>query len=172
MKAVRIHQFGGPEVLRHEDVPDPKPRKDQVLIRVRACALNHLDLWVRKGLPGVPLPHILGSDIAGEIVEAGEYVWAQPRHSHHAGGGHPCSATQAVQVHDDERARPADRAERTQPRLQGVGAESALGRRHDGAAYVQRRQVLSRRHHRPVLALQRGLRRERGQRPSRHDARA
>ncbi len=74
MKAVRIHQFGGPEVLTFEDVPDPRPRKDQVLIRVRACALNHLDIWVRKGLPGVNLPHILGSDIAGEIVEVGEYV--------------------------------------------------------------------------------------------------
>src|SRR5215468_5803194 len=74
MKAARIHQFGGPEVLRYEDVQDPKPRKDQVLVRVRACALNHLDLWVRKGLPGVNLPHILGSDIAGEIVEVGEYV--------------------------------------------------------------------------------------------------
>jgi NADPH:quinone reductase-like Zn-dependent oxidoreductase len=74
MKAVRIHQFGGPEVLTYEEVPDPQPRKDQVLVRVKACALNHLDLWVRKGLPGVKLPHILGSDIAGEIVETGEYV--------------------------------------------------------------------------------------------------
>ncbi len=74
MKAVRIHQFGGPEVLTYEDVADPKPRKDQVLIRVRACAMNHLDLFVRNGLPGVNLPHILGSDIAGEIVEVGEYV--------------------------------------------------------------------------------------------------
>jgi NADPH:quinone reductase-like Zn-dependent oxidoreductase len=74
MKAVRIHQFGGPEVLIYEDVPDPQPRKDQVLVRVRACALNHLDVWVRKGLPGVQLPHILGSDVAGEIVEVGEYV--------------------------------------------------------------------------------------------------
>src|SRR5271154_791770 len=74
MKAVRIHQFGGPEVLTYEDVPDPKPRKDQVLVRVRACAMNHLDLFVRKGLPGVNLPHILGSDIAGEIVAVGEYV--------------------------------------------------------------------------------------------------
>ena len=74
MKAVRIHEFGGPEVLRYEDVRDPQPRKDQVLVRVRACAMNHLDLWVRKGLPGVKLPHILGSDIAGEIVEVGEYV--------------------------------------------------------------------------------------------------
>ncbi|MGA7893367.1 MAG: alcohol dehydrogenase catalytic domain-containing protein, partial [Candidatus Sulfotelmatobacter sp.] len=74
MKAVRIHQFGGPEVLTYEDVADPQPRKDQVLVRVRACALNHLDVWVRKGLPGVKLPHILGSDVAGEVVELGEYV--------------------------------------------------------------------------------------------------
>ena len=74
MKAIRIHEFGGPEVLRYEEVPDPKPRKDQVLVRVRACAMNHLDIWVRKGLPGVKLPHIPGSDVAGEIVEAGEYV--------------------------------------------------------------------------------------------------
>jgi NADPH:quinone reductase-like Zn-dependent oxidoreductase len=74
MRAVRIHEFGGPEVLRYEDIPDPVVRKDQVLVRVKACALNHLDVWVRKGLPGVKLPHILGSDIAGEIVEVGEYI--------------------------------------------------------------------------------------------------
>jgi NADPH:quinone reductase-like Zn-dependent oxidoreductase len=74
LKAIRIHQFGGPEVLSYEDVPDPQPRKDQVLVRVEACSLNHLDLWVRKGLPGVKLPHILGSDVAGEIAEIGEYV--------------------------------------------------------------------------------------------------
>ena len=52
MKAVRIHEFGGPEVLRYEDVPDPRPRLDQVLVRIKACALNHIDLWIRKGLPG------------------------------------------------------------------------------------------------------------------------
>jgi NADPH:quinone reductase-like Zn-dependent oxidoreductase len=74
MKAIRIHEFGGPEVLRYEDLADPRPRKDQVLVRIRACALNHLDLWVRGGIPGVKLPHILGSDIAGEIAEVGEYV--------------------------------------------------------------------------------------------------
>ena len=74
MKAVRIHQFGGPEVLTYETIADPEPRKDQVLVRVRACALNHLDIWVRQGLPGVNLPHILGSDIAGEIAEVGEYI--------------------------------------------------------------------------------------------------
>src|ERR1017187_3404380 len=74
MKAVRIHEFGGPEVLKYEDIPDPELRKDYVLVRIRACAMNHLDLWVRKGMPGVKLPHILGSDIAGETVEVGEYV--------------------------------------------------------------------------------------------------
>jgi NADPH:quinone reductase-like Zn-dependent oxidoreductase len=74
MKAVRIHAFGGSEVLQYEDISDPKPRKDQVLVRIRACALNHLDLWIRKGIGKVPLPHILGSDIAGEVVETGEYV--------------------------------------------------------------------------------------------------
>ena len=74
MKAVRLHEYGRPEVLRYEDIPDPKPRKDQVLVRIRACAMNHLDLWVRKGTTKSPLPHVLGSDIAGEIVEIGEYV--------------------------------------------------------------------------------------------------
>ncbi len=74
MKAIRIHEFGGPEVLRYEDVADPVLRKDHLLIRVRACALNHIDLWSRKGLLGIALPHILGSDVAGEIVDVGEYV--------------------------------------------------------------------------------------------------
>jgi len=74
MKAARMHETGGPEVLRYEDVPEPQPRKDQVLVRVKACAMNHLDLWVRKGIPKVKLPHILGSDVAGEIVAIGEYV--------------------------------------------------------------------------------------------------
>jgi NADPH:quinone reductase-like Zn-dependent oxidoreductase len=74
MKAVRIHQFGGPEALTYEEIPKPQLRKDQVMVRVRACSLNHLDVWVRKGLPGVKLPHILGSDIAGDVVEVGEYV--------------------------------------------------------------------------------------------------
>jgi NADPH:quinone reductase-like Zn-dependent oxidoreductase len=74
MKAARLHQHGGPEVLVYDDVPDPKIRPDQVLVRVRACALNHLDLFVRAGIPGMkfPLPHILGSDIAGEVVAVGD----------------------------------------------------------------------------------------------------
>ncbi len=74
MKAIRFHQHGGPEVLKYEDVPDPVLRKDQVLVRVKAVALNHLDLFVRMGVPGVPLPQIPGSDIAGDVVEVGEYV--------------------------------------------------------------------------------------------------
>jgi len=74
MKAARFHQHGGPEVLVYEDVPDPKIKATQVLVRVRATALNHLDLFVRTGIPGMnfALPHVLGADIAGEVVEAGE----------------------------------------------------------------------------------------------------
>lgn len=74
MKAVRIHEFGGPEVLKFEDVPDPELRKDQVLVHVKACALNHLDLWIRKGIPGIQLPLILGSDVSGVITGVGEYI--------------------------------------------------------------------------------------------------
>ncbi len=74
MKAVRIHEHGGPEVLKYEDIPEPAIKANEVLLRVRAGALNHLDLWVRAGIPGVkiPMPHILGSDIAGEVVKVGE----------------------------------------------------------------------------------------------------
>ncbi|MGA3240050.1 MAG: zinc-binding dehydrogenase [Bryobacteraceae bacterium] len=74
MKLARIHQHGGPEALVYEDAPDPKIKANQVLVRVRACALNHLDLFVRAGIPGMKfsMPHVLGSDIAGEIVEVGE----------------------------------------------------------------------------------------------------
>ena len=73
MKAVQISEHGGVEKLEAVELPEPSYRADQVLIRVRACALNHLDLWVRAGIPGVKfnLPHILGSDIAGEVVAVG-----------------------------------------------------------------------------------------------------
>src|SRR5215211_8697991 len=72
MKAVRFHQHGPPDVLRYEEAPDPVPAPGEVLVRVRACALNHLDLWARRGLAGVktPMPHITGSDVAGEVVSA------------------------------------------------------------------------------------------------------
>jgi NADPH:quinone reductase-like Zn-dependent oxidoreductase len=73
MKAARIHRHGGPEELVYEDAPDPRIKANEVLVRVRATALNHLDLFVRAGIPGMkfPMPHILGADIAGEVVEAG-----------------------------------------------------------------------------------------------------
>ena len=72
MKAVRFHQHGGPEVLRYEDAPDPDLAPGEVLVRVRACALNHLDVWARSGLRNVriPMPHITGSDVAGEVVSS------------------------------------------------------------------------------------------------------
>ena len=85
MKAVRFHEHGGTDVLRYEDAPDPDLRAGEVIIRVRACALNHLDIWNRRGVVKLPLPHILGADVAGEIVEssdsllqAGTRVMGQP----------------------------------------------------------------------------------------------
>lgn len=74
MKAITFHEFGGPEVLKYEDLPDPRPRQDHVLIRVKACALNHIDLWTRQGVGSVKLPHINGADVAGDVVEVGEFV--------------------------------------------------------------------------------------------------
>src|SRR3954467_4423400 len=72
MNAVRFHQHGGPEVLCYEDAPDPELAPGEVLVRVRACALNHLDVWARGGLPRVriPMPHITGSDVAGDVVSS------------------------------------------------------------------------------------------------------
>ena len=76
MKAVRFHQHGGVEQLRYEDVPDPVVGPGEVLVRVKACALNYIDLWERRGLPGIriPLPHISGSDISGLIEAVGPGV--------------------------------------------------------------------------------------------------
>jgi len=76
MKAVIFRRHGGPEELEWADMPDPSPEPDDVVIKVSACSLNHLDIWERQGLPGVniPLPHISGSDVAGEIVQAGNRV--------------------------------------------------------------------------------------------------
>jgi zinc-binding alcohol dehydrogenase/oxidoreductase len=78
VKAIRIHEDGGPEVLRYEDVPDPTPADGEVLIELRAASLNHLDVWVRKGLPSVPKPHILGADGSGVIAGTDERVVINP----------------------------------------------------------------------------------------------
>ena len=84
MHAIRFHEHGGPDVLRYEEAPDPGVGPGEALVRVRACALNHLDLWQRRGLQRVtiPLPHISGSDVAGDVVggdaEVGLRVLLQP----------------------------------------------------------------------------------------------
>ncbi len=73
MKAVYLTEHGGLDVLTYGELPDPVPGEGEVLLRVRACGVNHVDLWLRKGLPflKVPFPFIPGVDIAGEVVAAG-----------------------------------------------------------------------------------------------------
>jgi zinc-binding alcohol dehydrogenase/oxidoreductase len=74
VKAVRIHEDGGPEVLRYEDAPDPVAGAGEVLIALEAASLNHLDIWLRRGLPSAPKPRILGADGAGIVAGVGEGV--------------------------------------------------------------------------------------------------
>jgi NADPH:quinone reductase-like Zn-dependent oxidoreductase len=76
MRAIVMRAHGGPEVLQPEELADPQPAAGQVRVRVRACALNHLDLWTRRGLPGrsIAFPHVLGNDIAGEIESVPEPI--------------------------------------------------------------------------------------------------
>src|SRR5215510_15313252 len=73
MQANVLREHGGPDVLRLEEVPTPEPGPGQVRVRIRAVALNHLDIWVRKGGPAFHLdyPHRLGSDIAGVVDAVG-----------------------------------------------------------------------------------------------------
>src|SRR5262245_45648061 len=76
MKAVVFHEHGGPEVLRYEDAPDPKTGRGDVLIDVKATSINHIDIFLRRGMPGilVPMPKIAGSDAAGIVRELGPGV--------------------------------------------------------------------------------------------------
>ncbi|MGD1995102.1 MAG: zinc-binding dehydrogenase, partial [Anaerolineae bacterium] len=76
MKALCFYEHGDLDVLQYADVPDPNPDRGEVLVRVRACALNHLDIWVREGWPGLRLemPHWTGADVAGEVAGLGEGV--------------------------------------------------------------------------------------------------
>lgn len=81
MKATIFRAHGGPDVLEYTEVEAPTFKSNEVLIEVKACALNHLDIFVRNGLPGIeiPLPHILGCDVAGVVREVGELVtWVKP----------------------------------------------------------------------------------------------
>ena len=76
MRAVYLERFGGPDVLTFGDRPAPSPKPGEALVRVRACGINHLDLWVRAGLKGLEpeMPHILGNDVVGEVTELGAGV--------------------------------------------------------------------------------------------------
>ena len=79
MKAIRFHQHGGPDVLGYEEAPDPEVPPGHVLVRVHACALNHLDLWQRRGIERVtiPFPHISGADVAGEVARSDDPAMAE-----------------------------------------------------------------------------------------------
>ena len=76
MKAVLFRQHGGPDKLSYEDLPTPVIGPDEVLVKVKACALNHLDIWIRQGNPAypMPLPHVSGSDISGVVEQVGAQV--------------------------------------------------------------------------------------------------
>lgn len=76
MKALFFKTHGNLDVIQYGDVPDPTPGPEAVVVKVRACALNHLDIWVRRGWPGLKLemPHWCGADVAGEIAEVGRNV--------------------------------------------------------------------------------------------------
>ncbi len=76
MKAVRFHEHGGPEVLKYEDAPEPQIQANEVLVKIKACALNHLDIWLRVGVRRwqLSMPHIVGSDISGEVAQVGSLV--------------------------------------------------------------------------------------------------
>ena len=74
MKAVRIYEHGDERVLIWEDIPLPEIKEDQILVKIKAAAINHLDIWIRKGIPGISLPMVIGSDGSGVITELGKKV--------------------------------------------------------------------------------------------------
>lgn len=81
MKALYFVEHGGPEVLHYGDLPDPRPKPGEALVRVKAVALNHLDLWVRRGGPAferLPKPHVGGADVAGIVAGYGEETAGLP----------------------------------------------------------------------------------------------
>lgn len=111
MKAAVFKQHGGPEVLEYTDAPEPQPRANEVLVEVKACALNHLDIFVRNGLPGIeiPLPHILGNDVAGVVREVGELVtWVKPGDEVMVQPGVSCGHCEACLIGHDNLCREYD----------------------------------------------------------------
>ncbi len=111
MKAVVFRQHGGPEVLEYTDVPEPVVRANEVLVEVKACALNHLDIWARRGLPGIeiPLPHILGNDVAGVVKQVGELVtWVKAGDEVMVQPGVSCGHCEACLSGDDNFCREYD----------------------------------------------------------------
>lgn len=111
MKATIFRQHGGPEVLEYTGMPDPVIRANEVLVEVKACALNHLDIFVRNGLPGIeiPLPHILGSDVAGIVREVGDLVtWVKAGDEVMVQPGGSCGHCQACLSGQDNLCREYD----------------------------------------------------------------
>jgi NADPH:quinone reductase-like Zn-dependent oxidoreductase len=93
MKAVFFKEHGGVEKLVYGERPTPRPGAGEALVRVKACALNHLDIWLRMGIPGlpIPLPHIAGSDVAGVVEKLGpEAAGAAPGQKVLVAPGLPC----------------------------------------------------------------------------------
>src|SRR5947208_15098315 len=74
MNAVRIHAFGGPEVLQYEDLPQPQPKTNEILVRVHAAGVNPVDWKIREGLLSAPLPLIMGIDFSGVVESVGSGV--------------------------------------------------------------------------------------------------
>jgi NADPH:quinone reductase-like Zn-dependent oxidoreductase len=108
MQAVVVEQHGGREQLRLREVEKPVVPADSVLVRVRACAVNFLDVWARRGLPGVkiPLPLIPGNDIAGVVESAGSLVdWLKPGDEVAVAPGVGCGHCQACHDGDDNLCR-------------------------------------------------------------------
>jgi NADPH:quinone reductase-like Zn-dependent oxidoreductase len=109
MKAIRIHAHGGPEVLKIDDIDVPKPRAEHALVRIKAAAMNHMDLWVRKGMPGVkiPLPIVLGCEASGVVEDTGQEVVIAPSTSCGfceaclAGNDHYCREYKIYGEHQD-----------------------------------------------------------------------
>ncbi|HEX5037003.1 MAG TPA: zinc-binding dehydrogenase [bacterium] len=109
MKAIRIHAHGGPEVLELDDIEVPEARAEHVLVRMKAVAMNHMDLWVRKGMPGVtiPLPIILGCEGSGVVEGTGDEVLIAPSTSCRAceaclsGNDHYCRQYKIYGEHRD-----------------------------------------------------------------------